>query len=164
MPTSGTVTALVDKATAAQYNNLRTDVLVTHDHDGTEGNAEIKATTFSGIATVSAAWIHSATVTWNDTVNVIFGTGGDAAMRWSTGDASNHTLTIGLGNSNQSLHITDLAAIGTDWNVGAESHPTIYIHSNTTPATDYMRMGGHDGTTAFIDVVGGTTFSWQIGG
>ena len=42
-----------DLATADQYNNLRTDVLSTHDHDGTDGTATLAATTFSANATFS---------------------------------------------------------------------------------------------------------------
>ena len=40
MATSSTVNA-GDLATAAQYNDLRTDVLSTHDHDGSDGNGTI---------------------------------------------------------------------------------------------------------------------------
>ena len=99
----------------------------------------------------------TAALTLVDDANLPFGTDADAAMRWSQGDASNETLVIALANANQSLHITDVAAIATDWNISAVTHPTIYIHSNTTPATDYVSIGGHDGTVATIDVVGGTT-------
>ena len=45
-----------DLATADQYNNLRADVLdgsSGHDHDGTDGNATLAATTFSANATFS---------------------------------------------------------------------------------------------------------------
>lgn len=99
-----------------------------------------------------------------DAVDLVFGTGDDAVVRWSTGDASNHSLAVGLGDTNQALHITDKAAIATDWNVSADTHPTLYIHSNTTPATDYMTVGAHDGTTGHVNVVGGTTLSLDIGG
>jgi hypothetical protein len=94
----------------------------------------------------------------------VFGTGDDAILQWVTGDASNHSFAIGLGDTNQALHITDKAAIATDWNVGADTHPTVYVHSNTTPATDYMTIGGHDGTTGNINVAGGTTLAFQIAG
>jgi hypothetical protein len=40
MATSGTVTA-TDNILAQQYNDLRTDVLATHTHDGTDGNASL---------------------------------------------------------------------------------------------------------------------------
>jgi hypothetical protein len=101
---------------------------------------------------------------FEDDVRIVLGTGSDAAMMWSTGDADNHTLVIALGNSNQGLHITDLGAVATDWNIAATTHPNLYIHSNTTPATDYLRLGDHDGTTAYIDVVGGTTLAFEIAG
>jgi hypothetical protein len=52
MATSSAVSA-GDLATADQYNNLRTDVLSTHDHDGTDGTATLAATTFSANATFS---------------------------------------------------------------------------------------------------------------
>ena len=132
-----------DLATAAQYNNLRNDVLSTtlgHVHDGTNGRA------------------------YEDAKDIFVGTGLDAGLRWSTGDASNHSLVLFLGDSNQALHITDKGAVATDWNVGADTHPTLYIHSNTTPATDYLRVGAHDGTTAYLDVVGGTTLAIEVDG
>jgi hypothetical protein len=93
-----------------------------------------------------------------------FGTGDDFSILWSTGDASNHAAVLAIGDTSQSLHITDLGAKATDWNVAADTHPTVYIHSNTTPATDYITIGGHDGTTATIDVVGGTTLNIDIAG
>jgi hypothetical protein len=97
-----------------------------------------------------------------DDITVAWGTGTDVVALWSTGDASNHAFVLGLGDTNQAFHITDAAASGTDWNIAATTHPNIYIHSNTTPATDYLRLGGHDGTLAYIDVVGGTTLHMQI--
>jgi hypothetical protein len=91
-----------------------------------------------------------------------FGTGAagvaDAQMAWVIGDASNHALALALGAS-QALHVTDVAAIGTDWNVSADTNPTLYIHSDTTPATDYLKIGAHSGTAASIEVVGGTTLT-----
>lgn len=92
------------------------------------------------------------------------GSGVDAQLLWSTADATNHTTVLALGDANQALHITDKGAKATDWNVSADSDPTLYIHSNTTPATDYLLIGGHDGTTAGIDVVGGTTLDLRIAG
>jgi hypothetical protein len=98
--------------------------------------------------------------------DLFFGAGEDAAIRWSKCQtSSNDSLTLGLGNSNQGLHITDLGAITTDWGgISATTHPNVYIHSNTTPVNDYLRLGGHDGTTAYVDVVGGTTLALAIGG
>jgi hypothetical protein len=93
-----------------------------------------------------------------------FGAGNDAGIRWSDGDASNHALVVAVGDTSQQIHITDLTAIGTDWNRSAGTHPELAIHSNTTPITDYLAIGNHDGTTASINVVGGTTLSFAIAG
>jgi len=99
-----------------------------------------------------------------DDTALSFGSGTDGQLLWSTGDADNHSLVLALGDDNQTLHITDKGAKATDWNVAAATHPTVMIHSNTTPATDYLSIGGHDGTTATIDVVGGTTLALSIAG
>ncbi len=99
-----------------------------------------------------------------DDVDLTLGTGEDAQIRWSTGDASNHALVIAAGDSSQAVHITDKGAIATDWNISGTTDPNVYIHSNTTPATDYLRIGGHTGTAADIDVVGGTTLNFMIAG
>src|SRR5690606_877324 len=83
-----------------------------------------------------------------DATDLIFGTGLDALVRWSTGDASDHSLVVALGDTSQMLHITDKAAVATDWAISSPTHPNVYVHSNTTPATDYLRLGDHDGTEA----------------
>jgi hypothetical protein len=114
--------------------------------------------------TLGTAPIYAADVSLNDDIDLVFGTGLDAQFRWSTGDASNHSLVLALGDSNQALHISDVGAVATDWNVSADTHPTVYIHSNTTPATDYLLVGAHDGTSAYINVAGGTTLNLQAAG
>jgi len=96
--------------------------------------------------------------------NMYFGIGTDFGIRWSTADASNHAAVIGIGDTSQQIHITDLAAIATDWARSAGTHPELAIHSNTTPITDYLAIGNHNGTTASIDVVGGTTLALAIAG
>ena len=95
-----------------------------------------------------------------------FGDSQDTVMRWHTGDSDNHTFVIGLDNTGQQMHITDkaVAQAATDWARSAGTHPELAIHSNTTPITDYLAIGNHDGTTAHIDVVGGTTLSLDIAG
>lgn len=106
----------------------------------------------------------STEVNYTDDVPLSFGASEDAQLLWSTGDASNETLVLSLGDTNQSLHITDLGAAATDWNVSAETHPTIYVHSNTTPATDYLLIGRHDGSLSWIDMVGGATLKLGFDG
>jgi hypothetical protein len=101
---------------------------------------------------------------FEDDIDIELGTGSDALLRFSTADSDNHVMVIGLDDTSQSLHITDKGAIATDWNLSANTHPTMYIHSNTTPATDFLRIGAHDGTNAYVDIVGGTTLHLQVGG
>ena len=123
---------------------------------------------FNDLSQLARTWTavqtFSAVPVFQDDISIAFGTGSDAAIRWSDADADNHALTIGLGDSNQALHITDLNAIAVDWDIAATTHPNVYIHSNTTPATDFLRLGNHTGTEADIDVFGGTTLNLKIAG
>lgn len=106
----------------------------------------------------------SSSVDLADDANMVFGTDDDVYFVFSTADASNPTFVMALDNASQQLHITDKGAVATDWNLAAVTHPTVYLHSNTTPATDYLEIGGHDGTTAHVDVQGGTTLELRIAG
>jgi hypothetical protein len=99
-----------------------------------------------------------------DDEDMLFGTGEDFGLRWSTGDASNHAAVLFVDDTNQALHITDKGARATDWNISAITDPAVYIHSNTTPATDYLRIGNHTGSAADIDLVGGATLNFKIDG
>ena len=100
-----------------------------------------------------------------DAGTVFFGAASDAGIRWSTGDADNHALVLAVGQSNQVLHVAEAADIALDWAVSANAADAeVRIHSSTTPATDYITIGRHTGTTADIDVVGGTTLNFQIAG
>jgi len=72
--------------------------------------------------------------------------------------------SIDGGTSARQLHVAGAEDADTDWGVAAQTHPTVYLHSATTPITDYMRLGGHDGTTSYVDVVGGTTLAMQVAG
>lgn len=98
-----------------------------------------------------------------DATPFYLGTGEDAGFMWSTGDASDHSASLFLGDTSQMLHITDKAARATDWAITSPTHPTVYIHSNTTPITDYMTLGGHDGTTGHIEAVGGSLNLTAVG-
>lgn len=93
-----------------------------------------------------------------------FGDSQDVLMRFSLGDESNPTFVLALDDTSQQMHITDKGAVATDWSRSAGTHPEVAIHSNTTPATDYLAIGNHDGSIAHIDVVGGTTLSLDIAG
>ncbi|MBC8869202.1 MAG: DUF2190 family protein [Planctomycetes bacterium] len=129
-----------------------------------EGTAFETCTTDQDIIEVMPTFGEDVDEDWADDELMQFGTGDDAALLWSTGDASNHAMVIAIGDTSQQLHITDLAARATDWARAAGTHPEVSIHSNTTPATDYLRIGDHDGTEADIDLVGGTSLALKIAG
>jgi len=119
-----------------------------------------------GIAqTWSAIQTHSADIIVQDASDVALGSGSDALLRWSTGDADNHALVLALGQSNQVLHITEACDVAVDWNVSANAADSeVWIHSSTSAATDYLVLGRHTGTIATIDVQGGTTLNLDIAG
>jgi hypothetical protein len=108
--------------------------------------------------------VGTADVVFLDDIDLALGTGSDVLIRFSTADGSNHAAVIALDDTSQQIHITDKAAVATDWNRTAGTHPELSIHSNTTPATDYLAIGNHDGTDASVDVVGGTGFLVKIAG
>lgn len=120
--------------------------------DNTAGNELIDAV--EGVTDVNV----------DNDVDISLGTSDDALIRFSTADASDPALVIALDNTSQQLHITDVGAVATDWTRSAGTHPELAIHSNTTPITDYLAIGNHDGTTVSINNVGGTTISLSIDG
>lgn len=64
--------------------------------------------------------------------------------------------------TDRDLHFASAADELTDWNVANPTHPTLYIHSETTPATDYLAIS-HDGTDAILNAAGGN-LQLQVGG
>lgn len=70
----------------------------------------------------------------------------------------------GTGTHSRQLHVLQAGDRDSDWNIAAQANPTLYIHAVTNPTTEFMRIGGHDGTTAVIDNVGGTTLAFQVDG
>src|SRR3990167_2902444 len=61
------------------------------------------------------------------------------------GDATGNQLAILLTEDYRVLHIASEADAMTDLNVANPTNPTVYIHSETTPATDYASFD-HGGT------------------
>lgn len=115
--------------------------------------------------TISGQYNFAADFVMNDTVDAAFGTGSDSLIRWSTADASNHALVIAVGQCNQVLHIAEACDVATDWALAANAaYSEVLIHSSSTPATDYLMLGRHNGTTANIDVAGGTTLDIAMSG
>ena len=84
-----------------------------------------------------------------------------AGFRRGTGDASRTdvdgykgVLTLLVPVVSRDLHFASAADYNTDWNVANPTHPTVYIHSETTPATDYTSFA-HDGDNLTIQSFGG---------
>ena len=83
-------------------------------------------------------------------------------FRVTRGDATGEQLAILVPTGYRVLHLASAADEGTDWNVSNPTHPTFYVHSETTPATDYMAFS-HDATSGIINVASGT-LALQIDG
>jgi hypothetical protein len=96
-----------------------------------------------------------------DAKDLAIGASADVIMRWSTADADNHALAIGLGAS-LAMHVCQAADIATDWNVAAAANPTLYIHGAATPATEYVAIST-DETDAHLNAVG-ANWKFEIGG
>ena len=96
-----------------------------------------------------------------DAVDIALGNSVDCILRWSTADADNHALALGLGAS-LAVHICQAADIATDWNVAAAANPTLFIHGAATPATEYVAIST-DETDAHLNAVG-ANWSFEIGG
>lgn len=144
-----------------------TDYLAIGNHDGTTATLDVVGgTTFNvDIAGTTATAIAAGKLAVPvDDGFLSLGASDDLQILWSDGDATNHSSVIALDNTGQQLHITDVGAKATDWNRSASTHPEVSIHSNTTPATDYLAIGNHDGTNASIDMVGGTGLDVLIDG
>lgn len=165
--TDWNISAIADPAIFLHSNTTpATDYLKIGAHDGTTAELDVVGGTTLAFKVAGTAQGNLTAGGFDviDDNSFVVGTGLDAEFLWSTGDADNHAAVLALGNSSQALHITDVGAKATDWNVAADTHPNLYIHSNTTPATDYLRIGDHDGTEADIDVVGGTSLAFKIAG
>jgi len=84
-------------------------------------------------------------------------------FKWVVGDESNPTLALLVDNVSRALHIAEATDAQTDWAVSADTNPSVYIHSATNPATEYIKMY-HDTTDANIDCVGATALNILIAG
>lgn len=76
-------------------------------------------------------------------------------VRVTRGDATGAQLALLVPTDYRVLHFASAADENVDWNVANPTHPTLYVHSETTPATDYIAFS-HDGTDGLIDSVGAT--------
>ncbi len=88
-----------------------------------------------------------------DNVNLMFGTGLDSVLKWSTGQATENTLVWGLGNTANSLIFTDYAKRNDDYDHPAQTTPTLFVQSNEDPDANNDRWISitHDNTSGVID-------------
>lgn len=63
-------------------------------------------------------------------------------------------LALIVPTTDRDLHIASAANEATDWNVANPSNPTVFIHAETNPATEYGQLS-HDTTDFLIESVGG---------
>ena len=77
-----------------------------------------------------------------------------AGFRRTVGDATGPQTAILVPTAYRVLHFASAADEATDWNVTNPTHPTFYVHSETTPATDYGSLD-HDGDDFTVDSRGG---------
>ncbi len=83
-------------------------------------------------------------------------------FRRMIGDETNPTFGIIVDDASKALHICEPADADTDWALSADTHPSVYLHSATTPASYYLEMY-HNATSAFLNVAG-TSLAVQISG
>ena len=85
-------------------------------------------------------------------------------FKWTRGDEDVHALAILLPETNKALHLAGAADHQTDWNRAAlTSDPRLIIHSDATPATDYVEIF-HTGSNTTINSVSGTAMRFQFDG
>ncbi len=102
--------------------------------------------------------VYSGNVTLYDDIQLILGSGSDAAFEWDTAQTNDH-LGLGVSGSNRFM-FSELADMSTNWGLGNATHPEMCIHS--ADATDVNDWGcfKHD-TTDFVLTTGTGGFDIQ---
>lgn len=82
-------------------------------------------------------------------------------FRHTTGDASRvpWVPAVLVPTGARDIHFASAADEGADWNVANPTHPRFYVHSETTPATNYVYLS-HDGTNSILN--GSTALLLQV--
>jgi hypothetical protein len=113
-------------------------------HDATDGWVNVGANALRfGVAGTQEAAVAAGGFVLQDDKTLSLGAAGDAAIEWNT-DQTQDTLMIGLGAS-RTLVVCEKADMGTDITYGAQSHPTIHIHSSdVTTAANYIALTHND--------------------
>lgn len=93
-----------------------------------------------------------------DNASIHLGTDSDAELEWSTAQATENTLIWGLGNTAKSIIFCPKSERNKDFDHAAQSNPTIFVHSATSPDTDNTQWISiaHDQTDGVIDCGTGT--------
>ena len=150
----GNIVAIEADASSAAGTNANV-ARVDHAHGitcGAPADGSLAAANAEGAATSFSRSDHAHRAAVIDAVEFEFGTSYDAVIGWQTGDVDNHSLVIGLGAS-RALHIAEKADIALDFNVAADTNPSLYIHAATTPITEYVKIWT-DETDAHLLVMG----------
>jgi len=71
-------------------------------------------------------------------------------------------LLVGGPNGNESLHIANADSKNANWNLGATTNPTVYIHSAINPVTEYLSF--HNSSTAGVINCTGSAINLQQDG
>lgn len=92
-------------------------------------------------------------VAYLDDVECQFGTGLDVQIRWDTGQ-TNDSLLWGVSGSN-SVIMCEVADMGTDFAIGNQTNPTLFVHSaDATVVADYISIT-HNQTDGVITMGAG---------
>ncbi len=89
---------------------------------------------------------------------VRIGSAADANLLWSIYNTTSHTFITALGNTSKSVIFTTVADALENFDHAAQTNPTIFVHSDTTPdtANDEWISISHDVTDGVIAVGSGT--------
>ncbi|MBN1645370.1 hypothetical protein JW851_05045, partial [Candidatus Woesearchaeota archaeon] len=96
---------------------------------------------------------HYAGLWMGDNDVALFGDGNDFSIMWGTGQATENTAILGLGNTAKSIIVTANSFRTDDFDHPAQTNPTIFVQSNEDPDNDNTKWGSvsHDNTSFVID-------------
>lgn len=105
----------------------------------------------SGASTLTGAVSFGATSRFGSDLRLDFGSGADAAtgsLEYDTGQTQD-ALFLRVPETSRTVHIGDQGDVAYDYALGAQSHPTLAIHSANQSATQYMTLA-HSSTGGAI--------------
>ena len=84
----------------------------------------------------------------NDDIPIVFGSSQDAQIEWETAQTVD-SLILGTG-AGGIFSVMEKADMATDWGLGSQTNPTIFVHSADASATTDFISITHDQTNAVI--------------